>query len=267
MWQQIKSWFAGLSTSALGAVLVAVVGIVVIKLVLKVLTAALEKSKMEKAAHSLVISLCRTVMYVLLTLMVASRLGIDVTGIVALASVVTLAISLALQNMLANVVGGFTLLYTHPFHSGDYVEIAGQGGTVLEIGIAYTKLATPDDRVVFIPNSAVTATQIVNYSATGLRRLDLDVSASYNAPIATVLEALRSAAQTDMTLTEPEAPFAAVASYGDNAIAYTLRLWVKAEHYWDAKFLINEQIKTCFDQAGVEMTYPHLNVHLDKPIQ
>ena len=133
-----------LGTMVLKAVVIVVVGYLIIKTVMGIITKMLEKTKLEKAAHSLILTLAKTVMYILLALIVASSIGIDVTGIVALASVVTLAVSLSLQNMLSNVVGGFTILYTHPFRSGDYVEIAGQSGSVLEIGMTYTKLNTPD---------------------------------------------------------------------------------------------------------------------------
>ena len=165
--------------------------------------------------------------------------------------------------MVSNVIGGFTILYTHPFHSGDYVEIAGQGGTVREINMTYTVLTTPDNRVVSIPNSAVVAAQIVNYSSADSRRVEITVSASYDAPTQKVLDALVQAGTVDNVLLEP-APAAVITDYGDSAIGYSLRLWVKPEDYWDVHFLVMQRIKDIFDQQGIEMTYPHLNVHLDK---
>ena len=250
--------------SLLPAALMLVVGILVIRLILRLEKKSLAKSKLEKAARSLIHSLLKVVLFVLLGLMVASKLGIDVTGVVALASVASLALSLSLQDALANVIGGFTLLSNHPFRSGDYVEIAGQGGTVQTIDITYTKLTTGDNKTISIPNSAVVSSQIVNYSTSGTRRVDINVSASYAAPIATVKAALLEAAKLDTVLDTPAAPFAAVLSYGESAINYTLRVWVPAAEYWNAFFTINENIKAEFDKAGVEMTYPHLNVHVDK---
>ncbi len=264
----ITNWFVGLGTGLLtkilAAVIIGVIGILAIRLIMQLLNKALEKSKMEKAAHSLIKTLARTVMYVLLALIVASSVGIDVTGIVALASVATLAVSLALQNMLANVIGGFTLLYTHPFRSGDFVEIAGQSGTVLEVGMSYTKLATPDNKIISIPNSAVVAAQIVNYSTTGSRRVDITVSASYDAPAEKVIQVLTEVGSGQWALSEPEAPYAVLNAYGDSAITYTLRFWVNTEDYWTATFEVNQNIKKAFDANGIQMTYPHLNVHLEK---
>lgn len=244
------------------AVVILVIGILVVRIVMKLITSSLEKSRLEKAAHSLITSLAKSAMYILLFLIAASALGIDVSSIVALASVLTLALSLALQNMVSNIIGGFTILYTHPFHSGDYVEIAGQGGTVREINMTYTVLATPDNRVVSIPNSAVVAAQIVNFSAADSRRVELTASASYGAPTQKVLDALVLAGTVDNVLLEP-APAAVITGYGDSAISYSLRLWVKPEDYWDVYFLVNQRIKEIFDQQGIEMTYPHLNVHLN----
>lgn len=246
----------------LPAVILLVVGLLVIKAILKFADRSLSKSKLEKAAAGLIRSLTKVVLYLLLGVMVADRLSIDVTGVVALASVASLAVSLAFQDMLSNVIGGFTLLSNHPFKSGDFVEVAGQSGTVETIDITYTKLITPDQKVISIPNSSVVASQITNYSTEPTRRVDFAVSASYDAPISTVKQALLDAAKVDDVLDDP-APFAAVEQYGDSAISYVLRVWAPSDRYWDVKFAINENIKVKFDQAGVEMTYPHLNVHLN----
>ena len=251
-----------LSTLCQAVVLLAA-GILAIRIADKILRVSLEKTRLEKAAHSLITSLANAAMYVLLGLIVASSLGIDVTSIVALASVLTLALSLALQNMVSNIIGGFTILYTHPFHSGDYVEIAGQSGTVQEINMTYTMLNTPDNKLVAIPNSAVVAAQIVNYSAMETRRVEVTASASYDAPIQTVLDALIQAGSVDKVLQDP-APAAVVTNYGDSAIGYSLRMWVKNADYWDVYFQVNQRVKEIFDEQGIVMTYPHLNVHLDK---
>ena len=267
MIQEIIAWCTNLlgntAHNVLSAVVILVLGLLVIRIVMKLVTKALKKSILEKAAHTLILSLSRVAMYLLLGLCVASSLGIDVTGIVALASVLTLAVSLALQNALANVIGGFTLLSTHPFRSGDFVEIAGQSGTVEEISMTYTKLATPDNKLISIPNSAVVAAQIVNYTASGTRRVEVTVSASYDSPTQKVLDALVLAGTVDNALLTP-APAAVILSYGDSAINYSLRIWVKTPDYWDVFFQVNHRVKQIFDEQGIIMTYPHLNIHVQK---
>lgn len=262
--ETLQQIFADFSLSAiLPATIMAVIGILIVRILLALLQKTLERSRLEKAAHTLVRSLARIILYGLVCLAVASKLGIDVTGIIAFASVLTLAISLAVQNALSNVVGGFTLLYTHPFSSGDFVEIAGQSGTVMEIGLTYTKLTTPDNKSICIPNSAITSAQIVNYTALGTRRMEINVAASYDAPVEQVLQALRSAVQTDNVLQDP-APFIALNSYGDSAINYVVRAWSKNEYYWDVYYAITRRIKEEFDSNGIQMTYPHLNIHIQE---
>lgn len=265
--EEIKRWLVSLGGNALSsflsAIIILVVGILAIRIVLKIIRVGLEKTRLEKAAHSLFLSLIQVVLYVLLGMTVADALGINVTSVVALASVLTLAVSLSLQNMLTNVFGGFTLLTTHPFRSGDFVEIAGQSGTVADIGMTYTQLTTPDNKLISIPNSAVVGAQIVNYSANDSRRVDINVSASYTVPTQKVLDALVLAATVDNALLNP-APFAGITEYGESAIGYTLRLWVKTADYWDVFFAVNQRIKTIFDEQGIEMTYPHLNVHINQ---
>lgn len=266
-WSEFVKWVTesggNLLNVCLKVVAIGAIGLFLIRTIMKMLTRILEHSKLERTAHSLIKTLAKTVMYVLLGLMMASAVGIDVTGVVALASVATLAVSLALQNMLTNVIGGFTLLYNHPFSAGHFVEIAGQSGTVKEIGLAYTKLTTGDNKLVFIPNSAVVAAEIVNYSITGTRRVEVKVSASYNADPDLVVQKLLEAAQVEKVLDTP-APFAALTSYDESAIGYTLRVWTKTEDYWTVYHAINRRVLDAFRSADIEMTYPHLNVHLEK---
>ena len=247
----------------LPAIILALVGMMIIRIILRIVKTMLKKSKLEKAAHSLICSVVKTALMILLGLIVASSLGVDVTGVVALASVLTLAVSLSVQDLLTNVFGGFTLLYTHPFATGDYVEVAGQSGSVKEIGLTYTKLITPDNKHVSIPNSAVVSAEIVNYTVGGSRRAEIKISASYDAPVEAVLQALKDAANLETVEKDP-AIFVVLSGYGDHAMEYTLRFWSKNEVYWDNYFAVMRRIKENFDAKGIEMTYPHLNVHLDK---
>ena len=261
------TWAASLGSfslhNLLPAVILAVIGLVVILLLDKLVVKLLAKSKLEKAGHSLIRALIKAVLVLLIGLIVASKLGIDVTGVVALASMLTLAISLSVQNLLTNVIGGFTLLYTKPFQSGDFVEIAGQQGTVQEIGMTYTKLATADNKIASIPNSAVVAAQIVNFTVAGTRRVDVAVSAAYSEDPEKVIAALQEAGCVPGILPDP-GPFAGVGRYGESAIDYSLRGWCQSENYWDVFFAVNQNVRAVFKEQGVKMTYPHLNVHLDK---
>ena len=264
MFDKLLEWVASLTLDTLIPVaLLLAVGLLVVKALLKLIDKTLEKARLEKAAVTLLKSLAKAVLYLLLAMMVAERLGVDVSGVLALASVASLALSLALQDMLSNLIGGFVLLSKKPFKSGDFVDVAGQSGVIHSIDLSYTKLTTGDNKVISIPNSAVVASQIVNYSTAETRRVDITVTASYDAPIGTVKAALLRAAEVEGVLSEP-APFVGLSSYGDSAIAYVLRVWCPNAKYWDVYFAINEKISAEFAASGVEMTFPHLNVHLDK---
>ena len=245
------------------AVLILVAGLLVIRIAMSIVNKLLVNTKLGKAAHGLIKSVSRVVLYVLLGLILAGSLGIDVTSIVALASVLTLAVSLSVQNLLTNVLGGFTLLYTKPFKSGDYVEVAGKAGTVQEISMTYTVLTTPDNKIISIPNSSVVSGDIVNYSVAGVRRVDVTVRAVYSEPSQKVIDALIQAGTVDKVMLDP-APFAAITAYGESTIEYSLRVWTKTEDYWDVYFVINQKVKDTFDAQGIKMAYPHMHVYMEK---
>ena len=240
-----------------------VIGLLVIRIAMTVVKKLLEKTKLEKAAHGLIKSVVRVVLYVLLGLIVADALGVDVTGVIALASVLTLAVSLSVQNALTNVIGGFTLLYTHPFKSGDYVEVAGKSGTVQEISMIYTKLATPDNKIISIPNSSVVSGDIINYSVAGVRRVDVAVRAVYSEPSQKVIDALIQAGTVDKVMLDP-APMAVITDYGESAIGYSLRVWTKAEDYWDVYFVVTQKILEIFAAQDIKMAYPHMHIYMEK---
>jgi len=244
-------------------VILAALGVLAIQVALKLVRKFLEKSKLEKAAHTLIVTACQVVLYILLALAVASGLGIDVTGVVALASVLTLAVSLSVQNLLTNVFGGFTLLYTKPFVSEDFVEIAGQAGTVKEIGLTYTKLVTVDNRIVSIPNSAVTTAQIINYTVTGTRRLDINLEVSHRVDGETVLEMMKTAAKQPGVLEDPQT-VVVVKEYNQQSITYGIMLWCKAEDYWDVKFAVNRELSRLSREAGITFHDPKVTVQVEK---
>ena len=267
MFANIHDWFDLAVTFAAGKllpmVILAAVGVLAVRIAMKLVQKCLEKSKLEKAAHTLILTACQVVLYILLALIVASGLGIDVTGIVALASVLTLAVSLSVQNLLTNVFGGFTLLYTKPFASEDFVEIAGQSGTVKEIGLTYTKLATVDNKIVSIPNSAVVAAEIINYTTAGTRRLDIDLAVSYGVAAEKVLELMKEASERPEVLAEP-GKVITIKEYHEQSVTYGMMLWCNAADYWDLKFAINQELSRLAEKEGIRFYDPHLSVRIDK---
>ena len=267
MWDFIRECADSMSGYALGRVLPAVAifvaGVVVVKILMRIILALLKKTKIEEPAFGLIKGALRAVLYVLLALVVASALGLDVTGIVAFASVLTLALSLSLQEALTNLIGGFTLLYTKPFTIGDFVEIAGQTGTVRTIGLNYTKLSTTDNKTISIPNHNVVSAEIVNYTVAGTRRSDITVSVSYDTPIPVVLDALIEAANVPTALADP-APSAVVTDYSQDAVVYLLLVWSKSADYWATTCQTKENIQKVFNERGIRMSYQNMNVTVKK---
>ena len=167
-WSKWKKLFSHISVEEIvPALLVLVVGLIVIKLLLKLLDTALRRSNLEKTAYTLLRSFLKILLLVVLVLILCSMMGVNVTSLVALLSVVTLAISLSVQNLLTNVISGIILLGSKPFKVGDFVEIGTNSGTVQALGMLYTKIVTADYRVVSIPNSNITANEIVNQTEIG----------------------------------------------------------------------------------------------------
>lgn len=236
--------------------------VVAVKVVGGVISRVLNRSRLETTLSRFIQSMLRVVLYFVAVLIILGSLGIDVTSLIALLSVAGLAVSLALQNTLSNLAGGIQLLITKPFSAGNYVEAGANSGTVQAVGLAYTVLVTPDNKVVHVPNSDIASARIVNYNGKDTRRIEIKVTASYDAPIQTVKDTIHALIAGDERIHAQPEPFVAVSNYGSSSIEYTLRVWCASGDYWGVYFRLMDEMKPAFDAAGVEMTYDHLNVHI-----
>ncbi len=247
----------------LAAVVVFVICYLAMRLLLRLLERVFARVTMDATLQKILKAVIRLVLWFVTAMIVIETLGVSVTSLLAAFSVVGLAASLAVQDSLSNCASGIMLLVTKPFKIGDYVDIDDVSGTVEMIHLIHTRITTIDNKMIYVPNSKITATKIVNYTTQEKRRVDLEISASYDAPVETVRQSLLQSVETvGMFLDSPAPPFAAVLSYDESSICYVVRAWVKTEAYWDARFALTEQIKTDFDRFGIEMTYNHLNVHM-----
>ena len=259
-------FFSSLSLTVLFySLLTLVICVIIVKIVMAVLRKVLSRSKLEQNIAGYVLAAVRILLLIVTALIVADRLGIPVNSVVALLSVLSLAVTLAVQTVLSNVAGGLVILATKPFVAGDYVSAAGSDGTVREVTLTHTALDTPGGLRVLIPNGTLSGEKIINYTKLGRRRVEITVSASYDDPAQTVRGALLEAVRrTDKVLDDP-APAVMVNSYGDSSIQYLLHCWCRSGDYLTVYFALNEAVRASFEEAGVTMTYNHLNVHiLDK---
>ena len=191
------------------AVIVLLICVIASRILMKLLGRGLEKSKLDGVIRGFIRTGARAVLWILTVIIVASALGINTTSLVAVVSVAGLALSLAVQNILSNVFSGVTLLINHPFKAGDYVDIGSTSGTVKTVSLFYTVLDTIDNKRVSIPNSTVTSATVTNYSQEPLRRVDISISASYDAATEDVRAAILAAADMDEKVLRDPAPFAA----------------------------------------------------------
>lgn len=259
----LKDSLAQITTNKIfEAVIVAVVSLLAVKLLLKLLDRALRRSQLDDTLKKLIHSLLKGALLFVTVIVVLQCLDIEVTSLVAVLSVVGLAFSLALQNFLSNVAGGMQLLASRPFKPGDFVEAGGCSGTVTEVGMFYTRLATYENKLIQIPNSAIVSANIINHFTLPTRRVDLFVSASYDAPLDLVMDTLMGLARAHQLVLDDPAPAAHVKEYGDNAIEYALRVWCASGDYWTVYNDLIDSFKPAFDKAGIVMTYPHVNVHM-----
>jgi len=251
-------------SAILRAVIIFLVCIIAVKVLMRVFNKLILKMPVDKSLHAFTRTTVKILLYFVAVIIVADSLGIPITSLIAVLSVAGLALSLAIQGVLSNIAGGIMVLSSKPFGVGDYIEAGGVGGTVKEIGLAYTKLATADNKLIYIPNSDISASQIVNYSANDARRIEIKIGASYDDSIEDVKKALNEVIANNDVLEEPAKPFVNVSAYQDSYIEYVVRVWVENAKYWDVHFKMLEDIKASFDKNKITMTYNHLNVHMMK---
>lgn len=239
-----------------------VAAVVAIRIIVSLADRAMVQAKLDRGVRTFLRSGLKVVLWLVAICALLGYLGVPMTSLVALLSVLGLAVSLAIQGTLSNLAGGIMLLTAHPFSAGDFVEAGGVSGTVQEVGLVYTKLNTLDNKVVYIPNGEISGKTITNYSGNDKRRVELSFSASYDAPAEKVKECMtRVVGEHPLTLPTPE-PLIRVSRYGSSSIEYIIRVWCATDDYWTVYFDLLEQVKAAFDKAGIEMTYDHLNVHM-----
>ncbi len=263
---KVWNFLAELATTAgvrlLLAIVVLVIGLKLIKWTIKIIAKGKGYQKMEAGVQSFFKSFLNIVLDILLFITVASIVGIPITSFVTLLASAGVAIGLALQGALSNLAGGLMILIFRPFKVGDFIEANGHSGTVRAITVFYTILVTPDNKHVTMPNGSLTNSSIVNYSSEDTRRLDLTYSVSYDADIGKVKQLLLQAAETHQLVRKEPAPMARLKEHGDSSLNFLLRIWCRSGDYWTVQYDLLESVKTAFDQEGISIPYPQLDIHL-----
>lgn len=263
-WSQLKDYFlTSIAPKLVLIVIICLVGLFLIRLIMAFLKKLFERSKLDSSLHVFTLSMIRIALFILLGITVLAVASPSAaTGLIATMGIFGLAISLAVKDSLSNLAGGLSVLFTRPFALGDYVTIGSAEGTVKEIRLNYTLLATVDNKIIHIPNGDVAKAQITNFTGVEKRRLDLKFSIGYQDDFeraeAIISEILK---KNPKALQEPE-PVVRMVEHGSSAIVLCCRVWVNTEDYWPLNFDLHEQVKKEFDNAGIAIPYNQLDVNL-----
>lgn len=259
----VWSWMITEGVKVVFGIIVFIILCKVINFVCNRVHKRLEKKNVDKTVSDTLLNFCRKGLKIILFVCFLALIGIETSAISAAIASLGLAIGLALQGSLSNFAGGIIILIMRPFKLGDYVEAAGKEGTVEKIELFYTHLVTTDNRVIMVPNSSVANGNIINYSAKHNRRLDMTFSIGYDADYEKAKELVaKCIADTGLALDEPAKPFINIAKHDESAIQLTARIWVNSANYWNLNWILMESVKKAFDENGINIPYPQMDVHI-----
>jgi len=259
----LQSIIANYGMKLLLALVLLLVGLWVIKFVVKLIEKNI-KGKYDRTLTSFLISVSRSVLFILLFISIASTIGIEVASFVAVLGAASFAVGFALQGSLSNFAGGVMLLIFRPFSAGDTIEVSGYKGKVQEIQILYTIMTTFDNKKIYIPNGNVATDSITNYSAMDKRRVDLTFGIGYDDDFHEAIALLKDLVfKHDLILDDPE-PLIRVTEHAGSSVNIACKVWVKGPDYWTVYFDMHEDVKDAFDDAGIGIPYPQLDIHFDE---
>ncbi len=258
LWADYGDDVLGFGAQAVGALIVLIVGLRVAGwLGGLVRSIALKQENIDDTLGNFFGSMVRWAVTAAVFIAVLQVFGVPATSFVAVLGALTLAIGLSLQGALGNIASGVMIMIFRPYKLGDYVEAAGAAGTVKDINLFQTVLATPDNVQVMVPNSQAIDGVIKNYSGYSTRRVDVTFGIDYGDDIDKAIGIIKSIVDADKRIMRDPEPFAKVVNLGDSSVDIATRNWVNASDYWDVKFDLTRQIKEAFDQQGISIPYPH----------
>ena len=249
------------------AVVAFFIGTQLIRIIRKIVKKSMQHAKAETGVIQFMDSFIRAVLYVLLAFMIAGSFGLDAASIVAIVGSAGVAIGLALQGSLSNFAGGVLILLLKPFKVGDYIieDTNKNEGTVREIQIFYTKLATPDNKNIVLHNGNLANVSLTNVSACEKRRMDIWVGISYQADIRYAKQVITDVLRNDEDTLKDEEMFVYVHELGDSSVILGIRCWFLSEDYWTGKWRVTEEVKYALDENGIGIPYPQMDIHMKNP--
>ena len=252
------------SLKILSAILIFIIGKWAIKKLTALIKSLMEKAKVDQTLVEFAESLIYFVLLLMVVLASLNSLGVNTTSFVAVFGAAGLAVGLALQGSLANIGAAVLIIAFRPFKVGDFIEAGGAVGVVEDVNLFSTIIAPVDNRTIIVPNSAIIDGNIINYSNKPNRRVDHVFGIGYGDDLKLAKATLLQIIQDDERVLQDPAPFVGVGELGDNSVNFTFRAWVKTEDYWDVHFDMLERVKLTFDEKGISIPYPQMDVHVLK---
>jgi small conductance mechanosensitive channel len=249
------------------AILVFIIGRIVANIVVKIARHAMEKGGMDSLLVNFVGSILRWVLMLFVIIAALEQLGVDTTSLVALLGAAGIAVGLALKDSLQNFASGVMLIVFRPFKNGDFVDAGGCMGVVEHIGIFTTIMKTGDNKEVIVPNGQVYGGTITNFSARDTRRVDMVFGIAYDADIRQAKTILQQIIDQDERVLKDPAPVVAVSELADSSVNFVVRPWVNSADYWAVLWDTNEKVKYAFDEAGIGIPFPQMELHVNKTEQ
>lgn len=258
---RLINWSIEVGKDVIGALLIYIIGRFIIKQISRLLAKLLEKRKLEVSVQTFLKSLVNLLLNMVMAFAIIGKLGVETTSFAALLASAGVAIGMALSGNLSNFAGGLIILVFKPFRVGDYIDGPGASGTVNEIQIFHTIIATTDNRIVFVPNGQMSSNAVTNYSKMSTRRLEWTFGVEYGEDFDRVKAVLQKIISADSRiLTTPE-PFIALGELGASSVDIKVRVWVEAADYWDVHFDMNRIVYATFNKEGIGFPYPQITVH------
>jgi len=247
----------------IGAIAIFVIGKWIAKKLSGLIKKVMERGEIDPTLSAFIASIIDIILMVVVVLAAIKNLGIDTTSFIAILGAAGLAIGLALQGTFGNIGSGVILILFRPFEVGNFVSVGGESGTVEAITLFNTTLLTPDNKVILIPNSTVASGNITNFSKKEERRVDFVFGIGYDDDLKLAKATLQEIVDADARILKDPASFIGVGELGDSSVNFTVRVWVKASDYWGVHFDTIEKVKLTFDEKGISIPYPQMDIHLD----
>ncbi|MEZ4937342.1 MAG: mechanosensitive ion channel [Crocinitomicaceae bacterium] len=261
-WSKIQVKLVDFGLNLLIAVAILIIGFKVVTLIGKALQKVLERQKLDESLRKFLQSVLVSMLKILVVVTALAELGLEMTSFVALLGAAGLAVGMAFSGSLQNFAGGVMLLIFKPFKLGDFVTMQGETGTVKEIQIFQTVLTTVDNKTIFLPNGQIINGNITNFSHQETRRVDFTIGIGYGDKYETAVEALKEFISKDERILSTPEPFIGLVNLNDSSVDIALRVWTKTEDYWPVYFNINKMVYENFDDKGLNIPFPQMDVHV-----